>query len=181
MYFLCIFFLLRCLNSRWNGYHGLSLATTAAFANLAFLSELTHHQHYTSWRSAIKHTMFEVVYGRGRPALLSYVKGTTKVSCGRRANWRDQMLDELKWHIKEAQAVKHEWRRFIICIIGIGKLLGVCVARPILTGLRFIASKIVSWFHGSTVSFRSCNALVWLIWNCHRSQSHIHLVFMFPC
>ena len=48
--------------------------------------------------------MFEVVYGRGRPALLSYVKGTTKVSCGRRANWRDQMLDELKGHIKEAQA-----------------------------------------------------------------------------
>ena len=69
----------------------------------------------------------------------------------------DQRLDKLKGHIKKH---KHEWRRFIICVIGIGKILGVCVATPIPTGLRFIAPKIVSWFHDTTVSFRTCNALV---------------------
>lgn len=39
----------------------------------------------------------------------------------------DQRLDKLKGHIKKH---KHEWRRFIICVIGIGKILGVCVATP---------------------------------------------------
>jgi hypothetical protein len=58
----------------------------------------------TSWHSAIKRTPFEVVYGRDPPSLLTYVTGTAKVAAvEEELVRRDQVLTELKEHIKAAQ------------------------------------------------------------------------------
>uniref|UniRef100_A0A2N9IK08 Integrase catalytic domain-containing protein n=1 Tax=Fagus sylvatica TaxID=28930 RepID=A0A2N9IK08_FAGSY len=58
----------------------------------------------TSWHSAIKRIPFEVVYGRDPPSLLTYVTGTAKVAAvEEELVRRDQILTELKEHIKAAQ------------------------------------------------------------------------------
>ncbi|KAL4196130.1 hypothetical protein AMTRI_Chr04g181820 [Amborella trichopoda] len=59
----------------------------------------------TSWHSAVKTTLFEVVYGRPPPSLLTYVSGTTKAeSVERQLLDRDQKIKELRVTLKEAQS-----------------------------------------------------------------------------
>ena len=58
----------------------------------------------TSWHSTIKRTPFEVVYGREPPSLLTYILGTAKVAAvEQELLQRDQVLQELKQHIKTSQ------------------------------------------------------------------------------
>jgi hypothetical protein len=62
------------------------------------------YSYNTSWHSTIKTTPFEVVYGREPPTLLTYLPGTAKVEAvGKELLARDQVLKELKNHIKSAQ------------------------------------------------------------------------------
>lgn len=59
----------------------------------------------TSIHSATKKSPYEVLYGREPPNLLSYVPGTTKLEAvEKELQDRDQVLEELKDQLKEAQA-----------------------------------------------------------------------------
>ena len=68
----------------------------------------------TSWHSTIKQTPFEVVYGWESPSLLTYISGTVKVAVvEQELLQRDQVLQELKQHIKTSQnrmKQVYDWR-----------------------------------------------------------------------
>jgi hypothetical protein len=85
------------------------------------------YSYNTSWHSTIKTTPFEVVYGREPPTLLTYLPGTARVEAvGKELLARDQVLKELKNHIKSTQErmkrLYDEAPRGGVCRRGVGVL-----------------------------------------------------------